>query len=205
LFWIEKPEEGGKIMPTDSTAIRIYMHNKVFIGTINSLAPEGRLLDVLCGTNLNWSEEWGGFLELSDVVVQQGNGSMKKAPFTYIRKSSIHLAATLSADLYRGLGSRIGPKSYPFIEKSPFPVALETSDYEVKGNIYLTASQLSWEVLKDEPIFLPLTNAEICNLASGAHWKVPFVAVNKEQIISVTNEPALSTYQSRLKYYELIN
>ena len=177
-------------MPIDSTAVRLYMHNKLLIGSLNSPIPESRLLDILSGTIPSRPEERGEFLELTDVVVQRGDGTVKKTPFAYIRRSSIHLAATLVPDLGRGLGARIGPKSYPFMEKSPLSVELETSDYEVTGNIYLTTYQRSWQALEDAPIFLPLTDAEICSLTSGARWKVPFVAVNKEQILSVKDDPS---------------
>ena len=173
-------------MPMDSTLVRLYVRNKLFDGSLRSLSPEIRLVDSLSGTITPHSPETQReFVILTDVSLQPGCCGVEKTPFAYIKRSMIHIAATFSADSGRGLGAVPGPKRYPFINKSPFPVVLDTSDYEVKGNIYLTPSQQSWQLLENEPLFLPMTDAEICSLSNGTHWQVPFAAVNKDQIVSM--------------------
>jgi hypothetical protein len=69
-------------------------------------------------------------------------------------------------------------------------VKLETLSYDVSGNVYLTPGQEAWQILENGSNFLPLTHVEITSLTSGTQWTVPFVAVNKEQIISMIDESA---------------
>jgi uncharacterized membrane protein len=88
----------------------------------------------------------------------------------------------------RGLVAGVDLKRYPFMEKSPVPIRLETSAYAVTGNMHV----LSYEKVRDElvqkPKFLPLTQAEVYALADDTRWQVPFVAVNREQIMFLEEE-----------------
>ena len=173
-------------MSIDSNVVRLYLRNKLMDGTLKPLSPEIRLVEALSGTavphDIGKERE---FLILSDVSFQPGCCGVEKTSFAYVKRSTIHIAATFSADSGRGLGANPGPKRYPFINKAAFPVLIDTSDYEIKGNIYLTPSQQSWQLLENEPMFLPVTDAEICSLANSTRWKVPFAAVNKDQIVSM--------------------
>jgi hypothetical protein len=173
------------------------MRNKLMDGSLKALSPEIRLLEAISGTTtLHTLEDEQNFLILTDVSMQPGCCGVEKTSFAYIKRSMIHIAAAFSADSGRGLGAVPGLKRYPFINKSPFPVVLDTSDYEVKGNIYLTPSQQSYQLLENEPLFLPVTDVEIYSLTNGTHWQAPFAAVNKEQIVSMidafTQSPELN-------------
>jgi hypothetical protein len=173
-------------MSIDSTVVRLYMRNKLMDGSLKAISPEIRLLEAISGTTtLHTIEEEQDFLILTDVSLQPGCCGVEKTSLVYVKRSMIHIAATFSADSGRGLGAIPGLKRYPFINKSPFPVVLDTSDYEVKGNIYLTRSQQSYQILENEPLFLPVTDVEIFSLTNGSHWQVPFAAVNKDQIVSM--------------------
>jgi hypothetical protein len=173
-------------MSIDSTVVRLYLRNKLMDGSLKALSPEIRLLESISGiTALHTLEDEQDFLILTDVSLQPGCCGVEKTSFAYVKRSMIHIAAAFSADSGRGLGAVAGLKRYPFINKSPFPVVLDTSDYEIKGNIYLTPSQQSHQLLENEPLFLPVTDVEICSLTNGTHWQVPFAAVNKDQIVSM--------------------
>ena len=173
-------------MSMDSTVVRLYLRNKLMDGSLKPLSPEIRLVEALSNTTTPHDlEEQREFLILTDASLQPGCCGVEKTSFAYVKRSTIHIAATFSADSGRGLGATFGPKRYPFINKLPFPVLIDTSDYEVKGNIYLTPSQQSWQLLDNEPLFLPMTDADIYSLTNGTHWKVPFAAVNKDQIVSM--------------------
>jgi hypothetical protein len=86
------------------------------------------------------------------------------------------------------MGAQEGAKSYPFIEKSPLPVRIETQDYVITGFMYHLTYQDIWHVLEDTPAFLPITHAQILTTANGAQETVPFVAINKEHILALQEE-----------------
>jgi hypothetical protein len=180
---------------TASQLIKLYMQTQVLVGYIYyAPTPEARLLDALNGLADNGPVKRGRFLELSNVTIQHADGRQEKLPVSYINKATVQLAGTLGgADAGRGIGGQGGPKTYPFVEKSPVPVRIETQSYVVTGNMYRVAFQKVWQVLEDTPTFLPLTHAQICTVANGIRERVPFVAVNKEHILSLQEESIGST------------
>jgi hypothetical protein len=161
------------------------MHNTVLDGMINLLAPEIRLIEVLNGAISYQPENRDGFLEFTDVTILRENCPIKAIPIDHIRRSSMQIVATRTTNSGRGLGAKIGLKSHPFKNKSPFLVELVTSDYEITGCIYLTTVLQSWQALENDPAFLPVTDVEIFSVNKGTYWKVPFAAVNKSHITSI--------------------
>jgi hypothetical protein len=173
-----------------SQLIKLYMQTQVLIGNIYyAPTPEARLLDALNGLSDTGPVKRGKFLELNDVSIEHSDGRKEKLKVSYINKATVQLAVTLGkADAGRGLGGLEGAKSYPFVEKSPVPVRIETHDYLVTGNMYRVSYQRVWHVLEDILIFLPVTHAQIHNTANGNRERVAFVAVNKEHILSLQEE-----------------
>lgn len=173
-----------------SQTVKLYTQTQMLIGNI-SYAPtaEARLLDALNGISDRGPVKKGKFLELTDVTIQHGDGKKEKLKTSYINKSTIQLAITIGgADSGRGVGARVGPKGYPFVEKSPLPVRIETRDYIVRGNMYALSYQKVWFVLEDTQPFLPITHAQVLTLVNGTIETVPFVAVNKEHILALQEE-----------------
>lgn len=173
-----------------SQLIKLYMQTQILIGNIYyAPTPEARLLDALNGLSDTGPVKRGRFLELVNVTIQHEDGREEKLHTAYINKATVHLAATLGdADAGRGIGAQDGPKSYPFVEKSPTPVWLETHSYLITGNMYRMTYQKTWQVLEDTQIFLPLTHVQVCILASGVRERFPFVAVNKAHILSLQED-----------------
>jgi hypothetical protein len=173
-----------------SQLVKLYMQTQITMGYIYyAPTPEARLLDALNGLSDMGPVKRGRFLELSNVTIQHADGRQEKLPVAYINKATVQLAGTLGdADAGRGIGAQDGPKSYPFVEKSPLAVRIETQSYVVTGNMYRVTYQKVWHVLEDTPTFLPLTHAQICTVANGTRERVPFVAVNKEHILSLQEE-----------------
>ena len=170
-----------------SQIIKLYMQTQTVIGSISyAPTPEARLIDALNRVTDRGRVKKGRFLELSDVTIQHIDGSKDKLKTSYINKSTIQLAVTLGgADSGRGIGAHDGPKLYPFVEKTPLPVRIETNDYVIIGNMYHIRYQKVWIVLEDTVPFLPVTHAQIVTLSNGTTEMVPFVAVNKEHILSL--------------------
>jgi len=173
-----------------SQLIKLYMDEQVLTGSIYyAPTPEARLLDALNGLSDMGPVKRGKFLELNDVTIVHADGRSEKISVSYINRSTVILAATLGGvNAGRGIGGRPGPKSYPYVDKSTVPVRLETQHYFIVGNMYRVDSQKVWYVLEDNQPFLPLTSAEIQNRDASTTELMPFLAVNKEHIISVHEE-----------------
>lgn len=173
-----------------SQIIKLYMQTQVVIGSISyAPTPEARLIDALNGVTDRGPVKKGRFLELTDVTIQHTDGSKEQLKISYINKSTIQLAVTLGdADSGRGIGAHDGPKLYPFVEKTPLPVHVKTSNYVIIGNMYHIRYQKVWIVLEDTALFLPITHAQVVTLSNGTIEMVPFVAVNKEHILSLQEE-----------------
>jgi hypothetical protein len=177
-----------------SQLIKLYMQEHILIGSIHyAPTPEARLLDALNELSDIGPVTRGRFLELTGVTIQHTSGREEKLQVAYINKSTVHLSGTLTdANAGRGVGAQAGLKSYPFVEKSPIPIRLETQSYVVTGNMYHVNQQKIRNVLEDTPIFLPITHAQVYTIATGNREKLPFVAVNKEHILALEEEYAAS-------------
>jgi hypothetical protein len=175
---------------TASQLVKVYMQSHVLVGSIHYAANrEARLLDALNGQLDIGPRKGGRFLELTDVCIQRGDGRGEERGFSYISKATVQLAVTLGgADSGRGIGAQNGPKQYPFVEKSPLSVLIETHDYMIRGKMYHMNRQIVRHVLEDAVTFLPLTHVQVCTLASGAREVFPFAAVNKDHILSLQED-----------------
>jgi len=98
-------------------------------------------------------------------------------------ESTIELATTSGRDPARGLGARDGYKPYPFVQKVPVTVEIRVPSYAVIGNIHCNSWNEIWRVFEKGQLFLPVTDASMRPLVNDAWWNVPFVAVNREQIL----------------------
>jgi hypothetical protein len=168
-------------------AVTLCVQSHILSGFVY-LQSDERLLDLLNGMPVKRLESRGKFLALSDVTVHQGDAVGEKLSSAYINKAAIYMAATWNSDLGRGLGARSGQKPYPFVEKMPIPVRLWISEFLLIGSMYCASGQRAWHVLEEEQMFLPLTNVEVRPLADGIWSDVPFVAVNREQVLSLQEE-----------------
>ncbi len=176
---------------TNQLSIKLYLQTQVISGYLHNPANE-RLTNILSRIAVRRPESRAVFLQLSEVTVQHGDGREETLPSAYISKTAIEMATTLEADSGRGLGAEPRSRLYPFVEKSAVRVRLRTPGYVIAGNLYRAAHQMVWQVLEETLTFLPLTDAEIGALANGDRWNAPFVAVNKERTILLSEETPIS-------------
>ena len=174
---------GGGRMGAVWLAVRLYMQTQDLIGSICQ-PREQRLLDILNGVFVERPENSDMFLKLSGVTIFYLDGTKERQPTAYINKATIQLAA-LDDDLARGIGGKVGPKSYPFVQKSSVPVNLRLQTYALIGSLHCASGLRVSHVLEEKLMFLPLTNAKIRVLGNGIWRPSPFVAVNREQILSL--------------------
>ncbi len=165
-------------------AVTLYMETQTLTGFIYQ-PKEERLSDLLNAVSLR-RENRGRFVELSYVAIQYTDGQEEeKLPTAYINKATIQVAVTIDGDLAKGIGGKVGAKPYPFVEKLPVLVRVRMPAYILMGNMHCASGQMAWHALEEKPMFLPLTNVSICRADNSHWWKVPFAAVNREQMLSL--------------------
>jgi hypothetical protein len=169
----------------DSPEIMLFMQTEILSGSIFISTPEGRLLDKLNGRITQGSDNQDKFLKLTDVIIQHINGEQERSALVHVNKKTIEMAATSSANTGRGVGGKPDPKPYPFVDKVPVPIKITMPGYGITGNMYRVNHQKVEHVLLENSMFMPLTDADVTALTSGKRWGVPFLAVNKEQILSL--------------------
>ena len=174
-------------MTKTQLAVTLYMETQVLTGFIDQ-PKEERLSDLLNGVSVR-RENQGRFVELSYMAIQYTDGQEEKLPTAYINKATIQVAATIDGDLAKGIGGKVGAKRYPFVEKVSVPVRVRMPAYILMGNMHCASRQMVWRVL-EEGMFLPLTNVSIRQSDNSHWWKVPFAAVNKEQMLSLAEQEA---------------
>lgn len=179
--------------------VTLYMQTQTLTGFIYHYETgfnyhyEERLSDLLNSVSLR-RENGGGFVELRDVTIRHSDGEEERLATTYINKATIQLAATIDGDLAKGIGGKVGAKPYPFVEKLPVPVKVRMPAYILMGNMYCVSRQMAWHTIQEKPLFLPLTNVSMQRLGNSDWWKLPFAAVNREQMLSLAElEPSSST------------
>jgi len=164
--------------------VKLFTQSQLITGFVYH-PREDRLLDILSSISVKRVENRGKFLELRNVRIQNSDGIEESLNDSFINKDSVHLAATFDADSGRGIGAKMDAKPYPYTQKLTSQVTIRTSSYIITGDVYRANYQHVWQVLEDMPSFLPLTSVVIFSQASKTKWEAPFVAVNKEQIISL--------------------
>ena len=184
-------------------AVTLCLQTQVSSGFIY-LPYEERLLDLLNGVRGRGPESPGRFLTLSNLTIHEADGKQERLATAYINKAIIQLAAIWDSNSGRGIGAKAGYKPYPFVEKLSVPVKLHLPGYSLTGSMHCASGERAWHVLDERLMFLPLTNVEVHPLANGAWSKVPFVAVNREQILSLQEEdiPLLQVESSQPEHPE---
>jgi hypothetical protein len=169
----------------DLPEIMLFMHTEILSGYIFISSPEGRFLEELNGRIASGPENREKFFELIDVDIQHMDGGQEKIARIHINRENIQMAAMSSTNTRRGAGGKPDPKPYPFTEKVPFPVKVMMPGYSITGNMYKIDYQKIDHVLIERTTFVPMTDAQVIALTSGRQWDVPFLAVNKDHILSL--------------------
>jgi len=160
--------------------VQIYTPTHICTGYV-SCPRQRRLLDLLNGIPFNSDE----FLLVSFAQMRFPDGTEAAVQSAHINKANILFLKEIG-DEHRGLGSEAGHKVYPYMAKSTTKaVKLYMPLYTLTGQIQCTERRRVVDMLNSELRFLALTNVEICPLAGVSESGVNFVAVNKEQVLSL--------------------
>ena len=164
--------------------VRLYTSAHILDGYIDVL-PKQRLLDILNGVLRGALRTKGGFLQISEAELCSSDGTKVTLQSAYINRANILFAREIEDGQTQGLGDEVGHKRYPFVSKSPAAVRLYMPLYTLTGQIHCAKGQRPSDVLNRGERFLALTNVQIASSGGSSESVVRFVAVNKEQIISL--------------------
>lgn len=173
---------GGSWLP-----LTFYMEKHIVRGVINQ-PDELRLTDFLNQVSEKQSSGTRTFIEVNDTNIVHEDGGEESQPSAYLNSEAILLVTTEEGDLARGIGAAIGPKKYPFVQKSSVQVVAETSAYALSGNMHCSAGQVVGDVLRTPATFLPLTDVQIKPHGQNIWLAAPFAALNKGRILSLAKE-----------------
>ncbi len=162
--------------------LEVYTQSSVKTGRV--FCPSiSRMLDLLNDQFSSDAANNKGFLEIMECDAAAG----PDAPKLYFGKSAIDLIALTEANTGRGIGAAPSQKAYPFVPKMSRRVTIELHSYTVVGNIHCASDQSVMAILNERKAFLPMT-ATVITDGSGLRGERPFVAVNKNQIISLRED-----------------
>jgi hypothetical protein len=163
--------------------VEFYIQSQVLCGYIH-ISSELRLLDILNRIGSKDRDSTSDYIEFMTTISTDGN---EYRDARYVRKASVELAAIAEADLARGVGAKTQLKVYPFAEKTQRRVSLQMPTYALDGTMHCTLGHSVRDTLDEKLPFLPLTDVTIA-IESHLYGTRPFVAVKKEQIISLKEE-----------------
>jgi hypothetical protein len=156
-----------------------FTETQILTGGIS--CPAGmRILDLLNTPCNGLTSRKTEFIELED-------HTNPEAKSVCIKKDSVLFVSTPEENMGRGLGANGEFKIYPVVTKIPMRICAQMKNYTVCGNLFRTKNQQMIDVFNDGMFFLPLTDAAIYR--DSVLWgNRPFVAVNKQQVVSVVRE-----------------
>lgn len=152
------------------------------------LRDDERLLDILNGVSKRQTESRSRSLEMVDVEVRKPDGREEKRPALYVHKPSICLAATWEKNVGKGVFAKTAWKEYPFVSKSAVPVRVQLPAFLLIGNMHVSRGQMACHLLEEPLAFLPMTNVEVQPPMNTLWSSVAFVAVNRQQVLSLEQE-----------------
>jgi hypothetical protein len=182
------------------TELTLYTKTDVLCGSVYHLEGE-RLSDLLNDESDPRGYRATPFLEISNVDTCDPKRENAMLPIAHIKKATIQIIILPDTNAARGVGAKPGFKSFPFLPKLRIPVEVKLRDYSIVGNIHCAAGQLPQNVLDDTPKFLSLTDASVLRLNENTRLIAPFVAINKDQILALTQEEISLGFSDLLAEY----
>ena len=156
-----------------------------FVGTAH-LMPQHRLLDDLNTSfvaNLHRLAE--EYMPLTEVRILYLSGENDVAISSHVRKSSILFVAERSvSQLERNVTKEA--KTRPMRPKRPLSVRIYMPPYSIEGKMHVGLWQELAQILDSDNRFVPMTDAVVSPALLSGESAFPFVAINKDQIVHIS-------------------
>ena len=168
------------------TYVEVFAERQKYRGyTIHAISE--RFLDILnIGSSVNKSELTDDFLPLTEVeIYDYDDNKLDATANCLLSKQNILVVAECKMTYGEQPPSK--PFRYTlFQRKRPIGVNILIQDLTILGQVYVRQSDFSITALEIDGIFLPVTNASLSSRSSSSHSEFDFLAVNKNQIISIS-------------------
>ena len=171
--------------------VKVQIHTPAHTCTGSVYCPrQQRLLDMLNGLP-QLQHVRDEFMPVIGAEICYPDGKETPVQSAYINKANTLFIREVEDRQTQGLGGQVGHKPYPYVKKPSVFVKLCMPLYTLAGKMHCTKRTSAADMLNSEQRFIALTNAKICPLAGKSESDVGFVAVNKEQILSLAElEPS---------------
>jgi hypothetical protein len=167
------------------TYVVVYTDKNVLKGYTTHAISE-RFLDILNqGSVINDQSPSNDFLPLDEVEIYDLEGVVKGSAKTcLLNKYNILLVAECNT---YGESPPSTPFRYTsFKRKKPVQVSIQIRDFTVVGQVYIKQSGESIKSLEMDKMFIPVTVATLSNSLNILYFEYKFLAINKNQIISIS-------------------
>ncbi len=168
--------------PAKSSCVKVQIYTPAHVCTASVYCPYHRLLDLLNGVLMAAYKE---FIPVSEVEVRSPDRGEAKLQSAYINRANILFVREIEDGETKGLGGQGGHKPYPFVAKWSAAVKVYMPFYTLNGQVHYPKERRVVDVLNSGMKFLAMTNVQICSSAGSSESGVSFIAVNKEQILSL--------------------
>ena len=169
-------ESGLNQKDSNIVEAEIYINDR-FLDVQMTCQNNSRLLDVL---NLQLNSKLD-FLKVVNLFGSINNIGCGNSSVRFINKSDICFVALSEPNIRRGHGN--GNRNYPFINKLPILVDIQTRSFNLSGFMYIKEGQTIQSVFNEAAQFMPLTHVGIINEACIRKLRA-CVIVNKQHILS---------------------
>jgi hypothetical protein len=142
--------------------------------------PGQRLLDLLNLAPGHADIHGADFFCVNGASVKEEPGHDPQQPI-YVNKAHILCVAEEEIEGWK----RTPDVLYPFVTKEAVGIKFYVPAYTLTGKIHYPRGHKPQEVLTARLRFFPLTEAHIHSVAGGEDISVPFIAVNKDQILYI--------------------
>jgi hypothetical protein len=167
------------------TAATLYTEMGALTGLVHHLEGE-RLSDLLNGMSDIARRGSSRFLEFSDGADGNPAGCVHPILPARINTESIRLVTLSNGNAARGAGASEDRRSSSYVLKRRMPVELRTTEYCLVGDIHCRLEQTPEDVFNENAGFLSLTDVSVRPLNEDFEFSIPYVAVNKQVVHSLT-------------------
>jgi len=162
---------------TDTNMIRGYMTHAI----------SERFLDILNQDSVvNKPNLTNSFLPLTEVEIYDRDGKKEIVSSTCLLNKNNTLIVAEPRIVYGELPPAKPFRFTMFQRKKPVWVNIQIQDLVVVGQAYISQNESSIKELEMEQTFIPVTSATLTSKLNSSHYEFDFMAVNKNQIISIS-------------------
>jgi hypothetical protein len=168
------------------TYVLVYTDTNMFRGYMTHAISE-RFLDILNRDSMvNKPNINNAFLPLTEVEIYDRDGRKENVAATCLLNKNNTLIVAEPRITYGELPPAKPFRFTLFQRKKPVWVNIQVQDLSVVGQVYINQSESSIKALEMDQTFLPVTSATLTSKLNSSHSEFDFLAVNKNQIISVS-------------------